>query len=196
MSRLNVNGSSITDTASVAPAVKMDGGQPAVWRFPEMSAEIFKKGEMVCLSGAAATRTGITTPPVDASGFGIIGFAAEDALGAISSFRAVYIATPETVFVGSVWHSTSASAQTAASDLGKTYGLTSVSAASTIGGTKTFVDKSKTAVSTVMVRVVGLHEQDAVPSFYGRVYFTVLNTANQLYNTKTWNTSSQADLIV
>ena len=196
MSRTNSAGSSITDIVSIKPAVKMDGGQPAVWKFPEMSAETFKAGEMVCLSGAAATRTGITQPPTDASGFGIIGFAAEDALGAISSFRAVYIATPETIFVGNIWHSTSASAQTAASDLGKTYGLTSVSAAAAIGGTHTFVDKAKTAVSTVMVRVVGLHEQDTVPSFYGRVYFTVLTTANQLYNTKTWNTSSQADLLV
>lgn len=189
MSRLTANGSSITDLIGVTPVVKMDGGQPPVWKFPEMSAETFKAGEMVCLSGAAATRTGITTPPVDASGYGIIGFAADDAAGAISSFRAVYVATPETIFVANVQHSTSASAQTAASDLGKTFGLTSLSG-------RTAVDKAKTAVSTVMCRVVGLHEQDAVPSFYGRVYFTVLNTANQLYNTKTWNTSSQADLLV
>lgn len=189
MSRTNSAGSSITDLIGVTPAVKMDGGQAPVWRFPEMAVETFKKGEMLCLSGAAATRTGITTPPVDASGYGIIGFAAEDAAGAISSFRAVYIATPETIFVGNVQHSTSASAQTAASDLGKIYGLTTLSG-------KTAVDKSKTAVSTAMCRVVGLHEQDAVPSFYGKVYFTVLNTANQLYNTKTWNTSSQADLLV
>ena len=191
MSRLTAAGSSITDLIGVSPVVKMDGGQPAVWKFPEMAADAvpFKAGEMVCLSGAAATRTGITAPPTDASGFGIIGFAAEDAAGAISSFKAVYIATPETIFVANVQHSTSASAQTAASDLGKIFGLTTLSG-------RTAVDKSKTAVSTAMCRVVGLHEQDAVPSFYGRVYFTVLNTANQLYNTKTWNTSSQADLLV
>ena len=196
MSRLNSAGSSLTDTVSIKPAVKLDGGQIPTWKFPEMSAETFKAGEMVCLSGAAATRTGVTVPPTDASGYGIIGFAAEDALGAISSFRAIYIATPETIFVGNMWHSTSASAQSAASDLGKTFGLTTVSGASTIGGTKTFIDKAKTAVSTVMVRVVGLYEQDTHPSFYGRAYFTVLQTANQLYNTKTWNTSSQADLLV
>jgi hypothetical protein len=196
MSRANAAGSSITDTISVKPVVNLHGGQPPVWKFPEMTAETFKAGEMLCLSGAAATRTGITTPPVDASGYGIIGFAAEDAAGAISSFRAVYIATPATIFCGNIWHSTSASAQTAASDVGKCYGLTTVSAAATIGGTKTFIDKAKTAMSTVLVRVVGLHEQDAVPSFYGKAYFTVLQPACQFYNAYTWNTSGNPGLLV
>lgn len=175
MSRTNSAGSSVTDIVGVAPQIKLDGGQPGVWKFPEMAAETFKAGEMVCLSGAAATRIGITTPGTDASGFGIVGFAADDAAGAISSFRAVYIATPETVFVGNVGHSvTSASAQTAATDLGKAYGLTSLSG-------RTYVDKYKTAFSTTMCRVVGLHDADTVPSFYGKVYFVVGTQHCQLH---------------
>lgn len=189
MSRTNAAGSSITDLIGVSPVVKIDGGQPAVWAFPELSAESFRAGEMVCLSGAAATRTGITTPPTDASGYGILGFAADNAAGVISSFKGVYIATPETIFVGNVYHATSASAQTAASDLGKCYGLTSLSG-------RTGVDKGKTAMSTVLCRVVGLHEQDAVPSFYGKVYFTVIQPACQFYNAYTWNTSGNPGLLV
>jgi hypothetical protein len=145
---------------------------------------------MVHLSGGTTLGIGLTTPPTDASGFGIMGFAADDATGTQSSFLAVYIASPATLFVGNVGHnSTSASAQTAAADLGKCYGLTSLSG-------RTYVDKAKTAMSTVMCRVVGLHEQDSVPSFYGKVYFSVIQPACQLYSTKTWNTSSQADLIL
>ncbi|HEY6019931.1 MAG TPA: hypothetical protein VIY48_08510 [Candidatus Paceibacterota bacterium] len=189
MSRTNANGSSVTDLMGVMPAVKMDGGQVATWSFPEMAAETFKAGEMVCLSGAAATRTGITKPGTDASGFGILGFAADDAAGAISSFRGVHVATPSTIFVGNVGHSvTSANAQTAATDLGLCYGLTTLSG-------RTYVDKNKTTVSTTMCRVVGLHGQDAVPTFYGKVYFTVLNTKCQLVNHQ-WITSSPVDMAV
>jgi hypothetical protein len=187
MSRTNAAGSSITDLIGVTPVVKFDGGQPGVWKFPEMAAEVFKAGEMVSLSGAAATRTGVTRAATDASGFGILGFAADDAAGAISSFRGVYLATPDTVFVANMGHSvTSATAQTAATDLGLCYGLTSLSG-------RTYVDKFKTTVSTTMCRVVGLHGQDAVPSFYGKVYFTVLNTKCQL-NQHQWITSSPVDM--
>lgn len=188
MSRLNANGSSITDIVGVTPAVKIDGGQPAVWSFPEMAAETFKAGEMVCLSGAAATRTGITKPGTDASGYGILGFAADDAAGAISSFRAVYLASPATIFVGNVGHSvTSANAQTAATDLGIAYGLTSLSG-------RTYVDKYKTSFSTTMVRVVGFHDADVVPSFYGRVLFSVDQKSFQFTNAgiPSYHTSSLA----
>lgn len=187
MARTNANGSSITDLIGVTPVVKLDGGQPPVWSFPEMAAETFKAGEMVCLSGAAATRTGITKPGTDASGYGILGFAADDAAGSISSYRGVYVASPATVFVGNVGHSvTSANAQTAATDLGLCYGLTSLSG-------RTYVDKYKTAVSTTMCRVVGLHKQDTVPTFYGKVYFTVLNNKCQINNNQ-WITSSPLDM--
>lgn len=189
MSRKNSGGSSLTDIIGVSPVVKLDGGTPSVWAFPELSGtQTFKAGEMVCLSGGAGAAVGLTAPPTDASGFGILGFAADDASGTTSSKKGVWIATPDTVFIANVGHSTSASAQTAATDFGQLYGLTTLSG-------RTYVDKSKTAVSTVMCRVIGLHEQDDVPSFYGRVYFSVLQPACQLYNSKTWNTSSRADLL-
>lgn len=189
MSRTNSGGSSLTDIIGVSPVVKLDGGTPSVWAFPELSGtQAFKAGEMVCLSGGAGNAVGLTRPPVDASGFGILGFAADDASGTTSAKKGVYIATPDTVFIGNVGHATSASAQTAATDLGQLYGLTSLSG-------RTYVDKGKTSLSTVMARVIGLYEDDNVPCFYGRVYFSVIQPACQLYNSKTWNTSSRADLL-
>lgn len=190
MARLNAGGSSITDIIGVTPVIKLDGGTPSVWRLPELGPETFNAGEMVSLSGTAATRIGTTRSVTDASGFGIIGFAADNAGGSISSKTGVYIATQDTVFLANVGHSTtSALAQTAGGDIGALYGLTSLSG-------RTYVDKAKTAISTVMCRVVGLSDADPVPTFYGKVQFVVLNNANQLFSSKTWNTSSQADLIV
>jgi len=184
MSRTNAAGSSITDLIGVSPVVKIDGGQPPVWRFPELSGtQTFKAGEMVNLSGGTTLGIGLTVPPTDASGFGIVGFAADDATGVTSAMKAVYVATPETIFVGNVYHATSASAQTGPNDLGRCYGLTSLSG-------RTGVDKGKTAMSTVLCRVVGLHEQDAVPSFYGRVYFSVIQGACQMYNNANWIVTS------
>ena len=175
MSRLNAAGSSITDIIGVKPAVALDGGTPRVWKFPELGAETFKAGEMVSLSGAAATRVGLTAAVTDASGFGIVGFAAQNAAGAASTLIGVYIATPDIFFVGNVYHATSALAQTAALDVGKAYGLTTLSG-------KTSVDKGKTDASTTMCRVVGFHGQDVVPSFYGKVYFKVMSRHCQLDN--------------
>ena len=190
MSRANTNGSTITDLVGVYPFRKLDGGNPPVFSFPELGAETFLAGEMVCLSGSAANAVGLTKPPTDASGFGIVGFAADNASGVASSFKGVYIASPETIFVGNVGHgSTSASAQTAALDLGQRYGLTSLSG-------RTYVDKAKTTASTTMVRVLGLHEQDSHPCFYGRVYFQVLMPSCQLQNGWNTNCSSNSALLL
>lgn len=189
MSRANTNGSTITDLVGVSPLRRLDGGAVAVWSFPECGVETFKAGEMVCLSGSTGNAIGITKPPTDASGYGILGFAADDASGSVSSWKGVYVATPETVFVGNVGHSTSALAQTAALDVGQKYGLTSLSG-------RTYVDKSKTACSTAMVRVLGVHNADSVPCFYGKVYFQVLNPFCQLQNAWNTNSSSNSELVV
>jgi hypothetical protein len=167
MSRINTAGSSITDLIGIQPRARIDGGSPAIWQFPELiGTQIFRAGEMVCLSGVSGAAIGITKPLTDASGYGIVGFAADNATGVGSTMRGVYIAGTETLFVGNVGHATSASAQTAATDIGQECGLTSLSG-------RTYVDKSKTSGMTTMCRIVGFHEQDAVPSYYGRVYFQV-----------------------
>ena len=169
MSRLNSNLSTITDIVGVAPKAMLNGGVPPLWAFPELNGtQAFKAGEMVCLSGSAGSAVGLTRPGTDASGFGIVGFAADDADGTTSAYQGVYIATPDVVFVGNVGHSTSASAQTAATDLGQQYGLTSLSG-------RSYIDKSKTNVSTTMCRVLGLHDGDNHPCYYGKVYFKVLD---------------------
>ena len=176
MSRLNVNGSSITDLIGVMPVKKLDGGNPAIWYFPELGAETFMAGEMVCLSGSAGNAVGITKPGTDASGYGILGFAADNASGATSSLHSVYIATPDSVFLANIGHSTtSANAITAATDVGQRYGLTSLSG-------RTYVDKLKTATSSVLCRVLALSDQDTVGTYYGRVYMAVLQPACQYYN--------------
>jgi len=177
MSRKNSAGSSITDLTGVMPRLKMDGGTPNVWVFPELGVETFKAGEMVSLSGSAGSAVGVTKPGTDASGQGIIGFAADNASGFTSSMIGVWVASPDTVFVGNIGHSsTSASAQTAATDWGQAYGLTSLSG-------RTYVDKAKANnASTAMCRVIGFYDQDTVPTFYGRVFFQVLSPVCQLVN--------------
>lgn len=176
MSRTNSDGSSITDLIGVMPVVSLNGGTVPVWPFKELGAETFNAGEMVSLSGSAGNAVGVTGSPTGASGYGILGFAADDAAGAASGTVGVYVATPDTVFVANIGHSsTSASAQTAATDVGQRYGLTSLSG-------RTYVDKVSTACSNTLVRVIGLHEQDDAPCFYGRVYFTVFDHACQMRN--------------
>jgi hypothetical protein len=188
MARLNSNGSSITDLVGVIPASSFDG-KNRVWPFPELGAETFKAGEMVCLSGSTANAVGITIPGTDASGYGIIGFAADNATGSTSSFKGVHIATPDVVFMANVGHSvTSAGAQTAATDLGQLYGLTSLSG-------RTYVDKQKTGTSNVACRVIGFSDTDAVPTFYGKVKFVVLAPKIQLNNSM-WLTSSPLGMAV
>ena len=183
MSRLNAAGSSVTDIIGVLPECSLDG-ENRVWFFPELGSETFLAGEMVSLSGSAGNAVGLTKAPTDASGYGIVGFAADNASGVTSGFKGVNIATPDTVFVGNIGHSvTSASAQTAALDLGQLYGLTSLSG-------RTYVDKFKTTTSTVMCRVLGFQSQDVVPSFYGKVYFQVLPSKCQLQNALWLSTSS------
>lgn len=185
MSRTNANGSTITDLVGVFPFRRLDGGSVPTFAFPELGAETFLAGEMVSLSGSAGNAVGITRAATDASGYGIVGFAADNASGVTSGFKGVFIATPETVFVGNIGHgSTSASAQTAALDIGQRYGLTSLSG-------RTYVDKAKTTASTTMCRVLGLHEQDSHPCFYGKVYFQVLAPSLQLLNG--WNTNSSSN---
>jgi hypothetical protein len=178
MSRKNTAGSSITDLVGVMPRVHLVGGEIPEWPFPELGVETFKQGEMVCLSGSAGNRVGLTKPGTDASGYGIVGFAADNASGFTSSMVGVFVATPSIVFVGNVGHSaTSANAQTAATDIGQLYGLTSLSG-------RTYVDKAKGAgnFSTASCRVMGFYDQDVVPTFYGRVYFQVLEPMCQLQN--------------
>ena len=177
MSRKNAAGSSITDLTGVMPRLKLDGGNPCVWPFPELGAETFKAGEMVSLSGSAGNAVGVTKPGTDASGQGILGFAADNASGFTSSVVGVWLATPDMVFCGNVGHSaTSALAQTGPTDWGQAFGLTSLSG-------RTYVDKAKANnASTAMCRVIGFMDQDVVPTFYGRVYFQVLNPVCQAVN--------------
>jgi hypothetical protein len=185
MSRLNAAGSSITDIIRVMPRANLVGGEIPEWPFPMLGAETFGAGTAVCLSGSAGNAVGITQMGIDGSGYGILGFAADNAsgvsqpfstagTGAASGRRGVWVALPNSVFVGNVGNSnTSASAQTAATDIGQQYGLTT-------SGNWTYVDKYKTTpLTNTMVRVIGFHEQDAVPTFYGRVYFTVLQEVMQ-----------------
>ena len=175
MSRLNAAGSSITDLIGVCPRARLDGAAVTTWDFPELiGTQTYKAGEMVCLSGSAANAVGLTIPGIDASGFGIVGFAAKDATGTGSTMSPVYVVSPEAVYVANVGHSvTSANAQTAALDIGQRYGLTSLSG-------RTYVDKQKTGVSNAMCRVIGLHGQDNIPTFYGKVYFQVFDADCQL----------------
>lgn len=194
MSRKNSAGSSITDLVGVVPHSALYGGEAPMWHFPELAASTLTlgkclAGEMVCLSGTVGGAVGLTRPNTDSSGYGIVGFMADDGAGTASSFKGVYIATPDVVFVGNVGHATSASAQTAATDLGQRYGLTSLSG-------RTYVDKGKTSVSTTMCRVIGLHDQDDHPCFYGKVYFQVLSNSCQLTNGWNTNSSSNSELVI
>lgn len=186
MSR-RVNGSNITDLVAAKPHVKLDGANPPIWFFPETTGFTGKTGECVCLSGSSTTAKVLASIGTDASGYGVLGFLADDAAGTVSNFLAVNIATPDTVFTGNVNEATtSANAQTAATMVGQCYGITNLSG-------KAYVDITKTAMSTVLCRVIGLHEQDDHPCFYGRVYFVVPSTKCQLQVTHWIQTSTPLD---
>jgi hypothetical protein len=188
MSRTNSAGSSITDLIGVTPVLNLEGGQPPAYSFPELGAETFLAGEMVCLSGSAGNAVGITKCGTDASGFGVAGFAADNASSSTSSKKAIFVALPSIVFQANIGHSvTSASAQTAATDVGQVYGLTSLSG-------RTYVDKYKTSLSNVLCRVLALDDRDAQPSFYGRVQFQMLANKCQLINHENTATSGFATL--
>jgi hypothetical protein len=190
MATLNANGSSVAGINIVSPLSKLDGGAVPTWFFPESATDPFLQGEMVCLSGSAGNAVGLARPGTDASGYGILGFAADNASGSTSSFKGVWLATPDSVFVGNIGNSiTSALSQTAASDLGQLYGLTSLSG-------RTYVDKVKTNASTASCRVIGFHDSDVVPSFYGKVKFVVLANKLQMYNSINLVTSSPLALVV
>ena len=192
MSRLNSNKSSITDLVGVMPRLKLDGGTVPVWPMYELGAETFRAGEMVCLSGSNGSQIGVTRPGTDASGYGIVGFAADNASGFTSSIIGVFPVVQDVVWTGNVGHSvTSANAQTAATDLYQAYGLTSLSG-------RTYVDKNKGGAntSTAMCRIIGFYDQDVVPTFYGRVYFQVLENKRQLNLNLAVNVSSTIATVV
>lgn len=174
MSRKNTNGSHITDLIGVRPAY-LPGNEAVNLEFPELGAETFDAGEMVSLSGAFGSRIGITPCGTDASGYGILGFTSDDASGSTSSFRGVWMAATDVIWEGNVNEaSTSANAQTAATDLGKKFGLTTLSG-------MTYVDKNKTSGKEVSCTVVGFNAQDDVPCFYGRVFFKLLGNKIQTH---------------
>lgn len=130
MSRRNASLSTVTDLIGVKPVATLDGGQPAQWSFPTLAAAALGKGEAVCLSGGTGVAMGITPIGTNASGYGILGFTSEAIASTVnaSTFTGVYIATPDTVFVGNVNQATtSAAAQTAVTDIGQLYGLTTMS---------------------------------------------------------------------
>jgi hypothetical protein len=176
MSRKNVAGSNITDLVGVTPWSNLQGNSIPEYPFPELPGITVKRGEMVCLSGLVGTGYGITSPGTDASGYGILGFAADNASGITSGPIGIWLVSPNVVFTGNMGHSsTSALAQTAAIDVGQKFGLTSLSG-------RTYVDKAKAgAASTAMVRVIGLHAQDTHPCFYGKVEFVVFSRNCQLF---------------
>lgn len=174
MSRKQSNGSYITDIKGVRPIATLTGGPPPLWSFPELSGtQTFKAGCAVQLSGTLAGAKGLTTADAlnagtyAGSGYGILGFAADDATGVTSSFKGVWLATPSVVFEGNVNNvGTSANAQTAATDLGECFGLRNLSGIA-------FVDKAQTSADA-RVRVIGFSDEDDVPCFYGKVHFVLL----------------------
>lgn len=184
MSRQTTGGSNITDVVGVKAVAKLDGGQPAMWNFPTAAAAAIGAGAMVNLSGTVGGSVGIVESPTstsggqNASGWGILGFAADSraSTDSLSTDTGVWIATPDTVFLGNVNNVvTSASAQTAHSDIGQRYGITNLSG-------KAYLDKVATAASNAACRVIGLYEGDTHPCFYGRVYFTIGANNTQLYS--------------
>jgi hypothetical protein len=178
MSRLNANGSNITDVVGVKAVAKLDGGQPAQWPFPTAAAAAMGQGAMVNLSGTAGGSVGLVESLVNASGWGILGFASDSraSTDSLSTSTGVWVVTPDSVFLGNVNNiTTSASAQTAHSDIGQRYALRNLSG-------NAYVDKTLTEASNTACRVIGLYEGDDHPCFYGRVYFTVPSNKSQLYS--------------
>jgi hypothetical protein len=137
-------------------------------------------GEWYPFGAAIPGAVGLAAAATDASGFGIVGFAADDATGDTDIREFMWLPDVillETRLVRRV-------SQTAAVDLGQQFVPDPLR--------RTYVDKYKTTASNAMCRVIGLHKQDDHPCFYGKVYFTVLVPSCQLLNA--WNTNTSYPL--
>ena len=167
MSRKNAAGSSITNLIGMTPA-QLPGNEAVTLEYPELGAETISAGEMVSMSGAFGSRLGITPCGTDASGYGIWGVACDPASGSISSYMGVWLASPDVIWECNVNDTTtSANAQTGPLNLGKKYGLTTLSG-------MTYCDLTKTSAAPVSCTVVGWNREDDIPSFYGKVYVKLM----------------------
>ena len=152
------------------PVATLTGGPPPLRMYEEIDSgsvtgNKFKKGQLVTLSGGGLMGNVSGYIKHSHSGYsegkGVVGVAADDAVGTTSSEIGVYLLAEDTIFEANVFHDTSASAVTAATDVGLRYGLGSMSG-------RSYVNKS-VAEGRPLVEVIRI--KDAVGDLFGRVEF-------------------------
>jgi len=150
----------------------ISGNSPQVLTFPEAASQTFKAGELVYLSSGYVTECGD-----DPSA--ILGVAADDAHNDASDGThevGVYIPNHDTVFRANVYHSTGASAVTAKTLVGNSYGVYRDTTNS-----KVYVDVEDTSNHRVII--LALSRLDSEGDKYGRVLFQFEQKYCQLQTT-------------
>lgn len=144
-------------------AYTLSGGPAPVVSLLEATSQTFKKGELVYLASGYVTVCS-TDPSL------IIGIANEDAHNITAGTQRVSVTLLNgVVFKANVYHATAASAVTAQTQVGSSYGVVAVS-------NKWFVDISEE--SSKRVTIMDLVQEDTVGDTYGRVYFQIANAYN------------------
>lgn len=135
----------------------LDGSAPVILHAPEAAGQTYKKGQLVYLVAGAVT-------VMADDGQVCLGMVTQDATGTTGTDMEIIIATPVTVFEVNVYHSTAASAVTAATQIGENYALQ-------VDSNKCYCDIED--VTNVLFRVIKLSPKDTVADVYGRVWVIV-----------------------
>lgn len=137
--------------------------------FPEKASAAFKAGEAVYLNGGYVAEF---TATVDDGSTRFLGFAAEDARAGASDglYRVgVWVPTNDIVFIGTLYHGTSASAVAAITDYGTLLPLYQDTS-----GNRCYLDKGDTADQIDCCRIVGIWADESLEEKIGDIYPRVM----------------------
>ena len=134
---------------------------------PEAATQSFKKGEFVYLVSGKVT----VLPTTVQSQSKIAGMALRDASGTTDTAIPIAVAEEGVVFEANVYHSTAASAITAVTQVGASYGIK-------VSSNKQYVNIEDT--TNRIAKIKRLSPKDTTGDQYGRVEFEIIGSRCQL----------------
>mgnify|MGYP001572950473 CR=1 FL=1 len=168
-----------TKTLKKATSLLLVGAMLNVTACKNKYDEAFKQGEAVYIDSAGNVAEYTVTIDDDTQRF--LGFAAEDGHDTTVGKRvSVWVPDDQTVFIGSLYHGTAASAVAARTDMGTLLPL-----AYDTTNSKVYVDKENTAGQEDRCRIVGIYadespSEEAIGDVYAQVLFVVEAVGNQI----------------
>src|SRR3990167_1005409 len=133
----------------IRPLKTVSGNPPELRTYPEAATQTYKKGELVYLVSGKVTEF---TDAVDDGTVRVLGIAAVDASGTTDTDAPVWIFNDDTIFVGTVDHTTAASAVTAVADVSNLWPFKYDTTNSRVT-----IDKEDTASQLDACRIVGIY---------------------------------------